>query len=57
MKEAIVYHISTKYTMVDKFLHLQNTLQPDDIPELSIDDDNRKPRKSDKLTVGGRFSY
>ena len=37
------------------FLDPQKTLQPDGASELITDDGNRKRRKSDKISVGGRL--
>ena len=40
-----------------EFQELRKTLHPDDASDISTDDGIRKRRKSNKFSVGGRFSY
>ena len=45
-----------EFTCFLQFLELWETLQPDDAYEISTDDDSRKRRKFDKVSVVCRFS-
>ena len=56
IRNHILHGHANKFTSFLSLLELRKSSQPDDASDLSMDDGSRKRRKSDEVSVGGRYS-